>query len=201
MRAAVDRRAAEWRAVLPAPASAYFEPGVAALIGAGVASAVALSSQFVYDGLASRRGRKAQRRERLHAAITEAGSLSARQHGARRPPRTSWQRSSWQRSSQAPSATRSAQRWRFAPKVLDQHGTIQARMSGSHQRCAQRRRAGRACVHRLILPERTASAQRPARIRRRSTPSRPPRASPVPRGSRCHRARCRRDRSGRRARR
>lgn len=49
------------------------ESGTAALIGAGVASVVAVGSQFLYDDLASRRDRKAQRRDRLHAAITEAG--------------------------------------------------------------------------------------------------------------------------------
>lgn len=58
---------------------------MAALIGAGVASVVAVGSHFLYDGLASRRDRKAQRRERLHAAITEAG-LALYATARREPP-------------------------------------------------------------------------------------------------------------------
>jgi hypothetical protein len=47
--------------------------GVAALIGAGVASVVSLAAQFLSHRLATTRDRRNQRRERLHEVISEAG--------------------------------------------------------------------------------------------------------------------------------
>jgi hypothetical protein len=47
------------------------EPAAAALIGAGVGSAVAVGAQFLNHDLSARRDRRNQKRDRLHLVVTE----------------------------------------------------------------------------------------------------------------------------------
>ncbi|HEY5709326.1 MAG TPA: hypothetical protein VIS51_08015 [Solirubrobacterales bacterium] len=62
------------------------DAAAAALIGAGVASVVSLSSQFLAHGLALKQDRRNTRRQRLTNAITEAGTAL---HGPVRDERMS----------------------------------------------------------------------------------------------------------------
>lgn len=67
------------------------EPAAAALIGAGVGSAVAVGAQFLNHDLSARRDRRNQKRERLHAVVTEVALGLHKPSRKERLSREEWQ--------------------------------------------------------------------------------------------------------------
>lgn len=67
------------------------DSAVAALLGAGVGSAVAVGAQFLSHGLSTRRDRRNQKRDRLHQVVTEAGAALYRPSRDERASLEEWQ--------------------------------------------------------------------------------------------------------------
>lgn len=67
------------------------EPAAAALIGAGVGSVVAVGAQFLNHDLGARRDRRNQKRDRLHAVVTDVAMGLHRPSLNERLSREEWQ--------------------------------------------------------------------------------------------------------------